>query len=68
MTKTSLRSIIAIQDMNVSGNIGTRKALSDVVINSISITPTHPHLTPPNEIIDLKSMHTTYPEGKMMKI
>lgn len=62
MTKTSLRSIIVIQD------IGTRKALSDVVINSISITPTHPHLTPPNEIIDFKSMHTTYPEGKMMKI
>lgn len=54
MTKTSLRSIIAIQDMNVNENIGTRKALSDVVINSISITPTQPHLTPPNEIIDLK--------------
>lgn len=68
MTKTSLRSIIAIQDMNVSGNIGTRKALSDVVINPISITPTHPHLTPPNEIIDLKLKQTTYPESKMMKI
>lgn len=66
MTKTSLRSMIAIQEVNE--NIGTRKALSDVVINSISITPTHLHLTPPNEIIDLKSMHTTYPEGKMMKI
>lgn len=47
MTKTSLRSIIAIQDMNVNENIGTRKALSDVVINPISITPTHPPPTPP---------------------
>lgn len=44
MTKTSLRSMIAIQDMNVNENIGTRKALSDVVINPISITP---HLSPP---------------------
>lgn len=45
MTKTSLRSMIAIQDMNVNENIETRKALSDVVINPISITPTLP--TPP---------------------